>query len=197
MNSIAVLVLAAGNSSRMKDIKQLLKINNKTLLETTLETAKKVVSENVFCVLGANAKKIKKKTSTKNVKFIFNKNFDEGLSSSIICGINHIKKEPKNYNGILILLADQPEVSREYLKKLISLFNTNLNKIVASSYYKSVGVPAIFPKKYFDKLKLLKGDKGAKEFLQNHKTKIIKLERNQPFKDIDTQEDYKLYINSI
>ena len=62
MNSIAILVLAAGKSSRMKGIKQLLKIDNKTLLEHTLEEAKKVNSKNVFCVLGANAEKIKKET---------------------------------------------------------------------------------------------------------------------------------------
>ncbi len=70
MKNIAVLVLAAGKSSRMKSIKQLLKINNKTFLEITLENAKKVNSKNIFCVLGANADKIKKETNIKDIHFI-------------------------------------------------------------------------------------------------------------------------------
>lgn len=59
MKNIAILVLAAGKSSRMKRIKQLEKINNKTLLDITLEKVKEVFFENIFCVVGANADKIK------------------------------------------------------------------------------------------------------------------------------------------
>ena len=52
MKKIAIVILAAGKSSRMNAIKQLVKINNKTLLEITLEKVKRVFSENIFCVLG-------------------------------------------------------------------------------------------------------------------------------------------------
>ena len=197
MNSTAILVLAAGKSSRMKGIKQLLKIDNKTLLEHTLEEAKKVNSKNVFCVLGANAEKIKKETSTKNINYIYNKNFENGLSSSIVSGVNYIEKKHPNINSILILLADQPEVNTIYLNELISVFNENPNKIIASNYNDNAGVPAIFPKIYFDELLLLKGDKGAKEFLQKHISETIQLKKDQPFKDIDTQEEYQSYLKSI
>ena len=136
MNTIAVLVLAAGKSSRMKGIKQLLKVNNKTLLDITLETAKKVVPESVFCILGANADKIKKEILTKAVQFIYNKNFESGLSSSIVAGIQHFKKENLNFDGVLILLADQPEVDFKYLNLLITNFkeNTKENSINNNPY---------------------------------------------------------------
>ena len=197
MSSIAILVLAAGKSSRMKDIKQLLKINNKTLLEITLETAKSITSETVFCVLGANAEKIKKETNIKNVDFIFNKNFENGLSSSIVTGIYHLKKLNANFDGVLILLADQPDVNADYLNELISIYKKNTGKIITSSYNEKAGVPAIFPEIYFNELLLLNGDKGAKVFLQNHKNQTIKLNRKHLFKDIDTQEDYQSYLKSI
>ena len=46
MINIAVLVLAAGKSSRMKSIKELEKINNKTLLDITLDKAKQLLQYN-------------------------------------------------------------------------------------------------------------------------------------------------------
>ncbi|WP_298882031.1 nucleotidyltransferase family protein [uncultured Polaribacter sp.] len=189
MNSIAVLVLAAGKSSRMKDIKQLLKINNKTLLETALENGKKINPNNVFCVLGAHAEKIKKETSTKNITYIFNNNFEKGLSSSIVCGVNYIAKEHSNLTSILILLADQPKIDFQFLNELVSIYQKNTTKIVASSYGDKKGVPAIFPKIYFEKLKLLKGDKGAKEFLNSHNIDVASI-NSLKLIDIDTKEAY-------
>lgn len=197
MDSIAILVLAAGKSSRMKSVKQLLKINNKTLLENTLENAKKINEKSVFCVLGANAEKIKKETSTKNINYIFNENYESGLSSSIVSGIIHLKKENKNFDGVLILLADQPEVDVKYLNHLATIFQENKNYIIASNYNSSTGVPAIFAKKHFNKLLLLKGDKGAKKFIQNNISEVIKVLRKSPFIDIDTQEDYLAYKKLI
>ena len=70
MKNIAVLVLAAGKSSRMKSIKQLEKINQKTLLDITLEKIKNIFSDDIFCVLGANADKVKSEIVTKNINFI-------------------------------------------------------------------------------------------------------------------------------
>ncbi len=134
MNSTAILVLAAGKSSRMKTIKQLLKINNKTLLEIALENAKKINSENVFCVLGANSEKIKEETSTKNINYIFNKNFENGLSSSIICGVDFIQKKQPNVNSILVLLADQPKIDESYLFKIFNIYQKNSTKIIASGW---------------------------------------------------------------
>ncbi len=197
MNTLAILVLAAGKSSRMKSIKQLLKINNKTLLENTLENAKKINEKSVFCVLGANAEKIKKETSTKNINYIFNENYESGLSSSIVSGIIHLKKENKNFDGILILLADQPEVDVKYLNHLVTTFQENKNHIIASNYNSSTGVPAIFAKKHFNQLLLLEGDKGAKKFIQNNISEVIKVLRKSPFIDIDTQEDYLAYKKLI
>ncbi|MCI2230225.1 nucleotidyltransferase family protein [Polaribacter sp. MSW13] len=197
MNSIAILVLAAGKSSRMKEIKQLLKINNKTLLEITLENAQKVTPKNIFCVLGANASKIKANTASKNIKYLLNKNFEDGLSSSLVCGVAYIQKNHPEFNAVLILLADQPDVDDVYLNEIIKISLENPTKIISTSYSKNAGVPAIFPAIYFEKLLTIKGDKGAKDFLQKDQFQVIKIKRKKPFLDIDTQEDYILYKKFI
>lgn len=177
--------------------KQLLKINGKTFIEIAIENAIKTNAKAVFCVLGANAKKIKSQISYQKVEFIFNKNYQKGLSSSIVSGVEYIEKQPLNFDAILIVLVDQPEVNTQYLNKLIARFQKNNTKIIASSYSKKSGVPAIFPKNYFKSLQLLKGDKGAKEFLQKHTSEIIQLKREQAFLDIDLPEEYESYLKSI
>ena len=196
MRNIAVLVLAAGKSSRMKSIKQLEKIDNKTLLDITLEKAKQLFSKAVFCVLGANSEIIKKNITTQDITFINNKNFETGLSSSIVAGLHHFKKEQLNFDGILMLLADQPAIGVSYLRDMLHLFELNNDKIIASKYDTILGVPAIFPKNSFQELENLQGDKGAKAFLNEASNIVISPKEKTNLLDIDTKEQLKLFINS-
>lgn len=197
MKNIAILILAAGKSSRMNSIKQLEKIDGKTLLEITLNKIKSIYSSTIFCVLGANSDKIKSEINTKNIQFIKNDNFENGLSSSIVSGINYFKKKELNFDGVFILLADQPAIEITYLENMLHLFLENKDTIIASNYGLKLGVPVIFPKKYFSKLLLIKGDKGAKEFINNRIEKVLTPKQKTNFLDIDTKEDLQLYKNSI
>ncbi|MDP5092632.1 MAG: nucleotidyltransferase family protein [Polaribacter sp.] len=197
MKNIAVLVLAAGNSSRMQTPKQLLKIGNQSLLEIVLEKALAVSTLPIYCVLGANAATIQQEIATKNVVYIFNENYQEGLSTSIVSGINYLEKNHPNLEGVLILLADQPAIEIAYLKNLVALFSEHKNKIIASNYQKRNGVPAIFPKTFFNELKLLKGDFGAKDFLEKNKNATITDPSDVCLIDLDTKSDYENYKNLI
>ncbi|WP_405608777.1 NTP transferase domain-containing protein [Polaribacter sp. Asnod1-A03] len=197
MKNIAVLILAAGKSSRMDSIKQLEKIGNETLLNIVLKKTKSVFSDTVYCVLGANSKLIKTQIKTKNIQFIENTNFEEGLSSSIVTGIKFLNTKNLNLDGILILLADQPAIEIAYLQDLYTLFNKKSNNIIASKYDDKFGVPAIFPQKYFSDLLLIKGDKGAKEFINQRKNEIIHPKTTTNLIDLDTKEDLNHFKKSI
>lgn len=194
MKNVAVLILAAGKSSRMGFTKQLLKVGTKTLLERAIEAAKKSKATTLFCVLGANLDEIKSAISTENIEFIINKNYEKGLSSSIVAGISFIEKNENNFDSVLITLADQPKVDSAYLNQLIETFNSNSEKVIASKYDHKIGVPAIFPKIFFKKLLLLEGDKGAKNLLNSKLENVLAIVSDKLL-DIDTQEDYKNYIN--
>ena len=196
MENIGILVLAAGKSSRMNGIKQLKKINNKTLLDITLEKLKSRYSDEIYCVLGANAAAIKSEITSKNIQFIENLNYEKGLSSSIVSGITYFKKEALNFDGIFIVLADQPGIEITYLESLIAIFKENTDRIIASNYGNKLGVAAIFPKKYFSELLLIKGDKGAKEFINQRESEVICPLTSTNFFDIDTKEDLELFKNS-
>lgn len=193
---IAVLVLAAGKSSRMKTPKQLVTIGINFLIETVLSKAKSIEANAVYCVLGANAEIILKEISSPDVHFFYNKDFEKGLSKSISFGISEIEKQYQNYDGILVLLGDQPAVEKEYLNNMIALFSKSNSKIIASNYGNKLGVPALFPKNYFKDLKNIYGDIGAKEILNNN-SEVISMPKKTNFLDIDTEKDYQDFKNSI
>lgn len=195
MKNIAVIVLAAGKSSRMKTPKQLVKIGNNFLLEFVLSKAKAINKNHVYCVLGANDAHIRREISSSNVHFVHNAAFNEGLSSSIISGVSEIEMHP-DYKAVLILLGDQPAIDKEYLDAMIALFSEDDSKIIASKYKGKLGVPAIFPKSYFSKLKNISGDFGAKEMLHTNKD-VVALNRPTNFIDIDTEKDLQDFKNSI
>jgi molybdenum cofactor cytidylyltransferase len=189
MQKTAILILAAGSASRMGKIKQLLPYKNTTLLEWAIEQALKSTVKDVFCVFGANKDEIEKQLTTKTIEVIYNPNYKDGLSTSIVEGINLLQKHC--FDNTLIMLADQPHVTSEYLNSIIETSKNNPSNIIASSYQGSVGVPALFPKKYFNDLLNLKGDKGAKNFLLQHNNNVIKVNSSQNLLDIDTPEDYQ------
>lgn len=194
MQNLAILILAAGKSSRMNSVKQLLQVNDTTLLNLAIENAVNSKAKKTYCVLGANSKRIKEYISNKNVYLINNPSFEKGLSTSIVKGLEYITKVDKNIEHVLIMLADQPEVDNLLLNKLIDLSLNYKTKIIATSYQEKVGVPAIFPKNYFTELLKLQGDSGAKKLITKDLTNTKVLNLKTSLIDIDTQEDYLNYL---
>ena len=186
MSKSAILILAAGTSSRMGKPKQLLPYKHTTLLGWAIEQAQASCIDEVVCVLGANAKEIELSSQKYDVISIHNPSYEQGLSSSIISGL----KEIVDRNVVLIMLADQPNISRHYLNKLLEKHTSEPNKIIASNYGNSVGVPAVFPKKYYTELLKLKGDKGAKEILNELRSDVVTINSSEKLQDIDTSHDY-------
>ena len=194
---LVTLILAAGSSSRMGSIKQLLSINGKTLLQHTLDLSTKIKSTRTLCVLGAHAEEIMQKVDGKNVEFIINKNHKLGLSASIISGIEYLQKEKIPFDGLFILLADQPAIKEDYYDEMMRLFDEKRTKIIASNYGNTLGVPAIFPAIFTNDLLQITGDKGAKEFPQKNKRRTLSPQTLVNLFDIDTPKDYKNFIKKL
>ena len=192
--NIAILILAAGSSSRMGVIKQLLPIGDKMLLEISIDNAIQSIISDTYCVLGANAQAIQDSLDHCNIDFITNNDYKTGLSSSIKKGINHLQS--RNYDAILMTLGDQPYVNSSLLDKMIITYNNNPNKIIACSYGDKVGIPVLIPKAYYVEFQNITGDNGAKLFLNNNKDDIFQI-KNENLIDIDTKEDYETFLKSI
>ena len=190
MKEIGVLILAAGESKRMGKSKQLLSWGNNNFLDHTINQASSLNSK-ICVVLGANSKKIANNI-TNSTKIIVNQNWKKGIGSSLSYGTKIFGKDK---DALLILLCDQPLISSEFLDLMLKKYNSNSDKIIATSYNKRAGVPAIFPKKYFADLELLNKDFGASKFMLNEKSNTILIDSMGKNIDIDTQEQYKALIS--
>lgn len=189
MNTIAILILAAGGSSRMKEkIKQLLPWRKTTLLGHAIAEAKKLKVQKVCVVLGANAELIKSTIGSEKITILDYKNWEQGIGTTIAFGVDYLAKENK-YDAILIILADQPLMDANYLELLLSTYNSDSSKIIATKYADTIGVPAIFGKEYFDELVNLSGDSGAKKLLSFKN--VVVLNPKGKVVDIDTWEEYE------
>lgn len=188
---IAILILAAGEASRMGTPKQLLPWKNTTLLGQVIENAKSTKQGNVFVVLGAYAAEIRKQFSVKDVSYVIHKDWKKGLGSSIAAGVQHIVSYNPGYKAVLLLLGDQPFVDAAYLELLISTFRKSDEGIVATGYGQKTGVPAIFDQVYFNRLTSLGGDIGAKHILEERSTEVVSLNANGLTTDVDTMTEYE------
>jgi molybdenum cofactor cytidylyltransferase len=190
INTCAIIILAAGNSSRLGKPKQLLPFNGKNLLQHSIDIAVESGLGPVLVVLGANYEMIQNEIQSQAVTVIVNNDWQEGMSTSIRCGINALSATFPAVDGALFMVCDQPYVSTFLLQEIIETQHKTRQPIVASSYAQTVGIPAFFHRSLFPSLLALKGDAGAKKIMQQNATQVATVFFELGNIDIDTLQDY-------
>lgn len=170
--------------------KQNLVYRGKTLLQRAVETALSSVCRPVTVVLGANADKIHASIENKDVIIVHNEDWQEGMASSIRCGLSALKKSAPDISSVILMLCDQPFVDADLLNAMVEKQLVPV-QIIACAYNDSIGVPVLLNANYFDELLLLKGQEGAKKILLKHKEMVSLVPFVLGSFDIDTEEDYE------
>lgn len=194
ISNIAIIILAAGKSARLGSPKQLLSYKGKNLLRHTVDEALETGCQSVFVVLGANSELLKKELKDKPISIVENAGWQEGMASSIRCGLETITNTILRPDCIIFMVCDQPHVSSSLLLSLVDKKNETKMPIVASSYEDKIGTPALFNKSFFPALMELKGDKGARKLIADNLDKVATVEFPEGITDIDTKEDYESLI---
>ncbi|MDJ0635637.1 MAG: nucleotidyltransferase family protein [Xenococcaceae cyanobacterium MO_188.B29] len=192
---IAAIILAAGASRRMGQPKQLLPYRGQTLLSYVTKCTLASSCSPVIVILGANVEKIEPEIVIFPVKIIKNTQGNEGISSSIRCGIAYIQEQLSNLDGVVFLTGDQPFISAAIIDQLIDAHNLTNKPIIASQYQKTLGIPALFSRSLFSELMELKGDRGAKKIINKYPDLVQKIDFPQGEIDLDTFEDYLQIIS--
>lgn len=190
MSKTAILILAAGESKRMGEPKQLLPYNDSTLLIHTIEQAAPLKYSETFIVIGAHFSDIFKSIRSQKATVIKNNNWEDGMGSSLSKGIEFIKKKDK-YDRVLVTLSDLPLVTTEHYEELMALSDSSGKRIVLTNYDEVAGVPAIFDRSLFNELTILSDDEGAKPVVKKYKKEVLKMNSKTPFFDVDTKEAYQ------
>ncbi|WP_294303084.1 nucleotidyltransferase family protein [uncultured Chryseobacterium sp.] len=191
-NKTAIIILAAGNSSRLGEPKQLLHYQGKTLLRHTADEAL-LITEKVVVVTGEEHPQITEQIT--GLHHIRNENWSGGMASSLKVGLEETLQCFPETEQIIFTVCDQPFITASVFKALIDKKNTSPKGIVASAYADTLGVPVLFSSAYTQKLLNLNGQEGARKLIQQHKDDTDSVLFEKGYWDIDTPEDYKKLIN--
>lgn len=203
--NIALLLMAAGSSSRLGRPKQFVNISstdvsNQSLLCRQVNIMNKVcglTNASAYCVLGYQYEEMSQHLADnfprQQLQLIENRQWSQGLSCSIAKGISALKND---IDAVLIFLVDQWQLSAENLSRLIHQWQQQPEFIYIASNHKSTSPPVIFPRNYFNDLLALTGDKGAKKIIENNINKTHFVEMKTAFSDLDTPEQLE-YLNQF
>jgi molybdenum cofactor cytidylyltransferase len=184
--SLHVLVLAAGASVRLGQPKQLVRVAGRPMLHSVVSQATAIAGHAVTVVLGAHAAELTRLLQHSGVSVIVNRNWEEGMASSIRFGVASL---PPACDAVLMLLCDQVAVTADDLRRLVSAWRGEDGVVAAARYGGTVGVPAIFPRWCFSELSQLRGDNGAKSILERYRDRLAHVAMPNAALDLDTAED--------
>ena len=186
---IAAILLVAGQSKRMGGENKLTKkIQGVPLIKHSVKNILAAPIDELIIVLGYQ-KEIIEKVIDKNekIKFVFNKDFENGMASSIKTGLNNLSEKTEAF---FICLGDMPMVNHDIYNQLIK--SKDNKEIIVPTYKGQQGNPVLFNKSMKEKIMRITGDIGAKKTLELNKDKILNLEINDQSitKGFDTQNDF-------
>jgi len=186
---LSAILLAAGKSQRMGKLKQLMPLGKSTIVGQAIDNLLSSAVDEIIVVLGHRAEEITKTIAPRPVKIAINPDYPQGMSTSIIAGLNLVSSQAQ---AVMLALGDQPFTSSQTINQLIAEFYNHDKGIAIPTYQGKGGHPIIFAIKYKQELLELKGDIGGREIIKRHPQDVLEVavDSESVTADIDTREDY-------
>jgi len=182
----AILILAAGASTRLGHPKQMVNFNDQTLLNHAIREAQASEVGDIFVALGSDAALIDESVEY-SVRMLHISQWNKGMGSTIAESIQKIGI--KSYDGVILSVCDQPYLSRKHFVCLAKSASADVFSIILSDYGQAKGPPSYFSSIYSEELLQLTGDQGAKSIVKKHKDRVGYIDFKKGNIDIDTRED--------
>ncbi|MFL6531325.1 MAG: NTP transferase domain-containing protein [Chthoniobacterales bacterium] len=170
---VAAVILAAGESSRLGEAKQLVRLGSETLLDRAITAARDACSRVVVVIRPPQ-------NDRPDLDIVVNEEWKRGLGSSIRAGVAHVR----DCDAVILMTCDQPLVTATHLRALINA----KSEIAAAEYSGTLGIPAFFAQAHFHKLLARGDDEGAKKIIFANESIVGKVPIPEGAIDIDTPE---------
>lgn len=186
---VFALVLAAGESRRLGQPKQLLDLGGKPLVVHAVEHALAAGVDGVVVVIGSHASEVELALRGYPVYRIFNPHFAQGQGASLAAGVRAM---PSTVDAVLVLLGDEPGVPPEAIGAVIARWRESHAPAVVARYGGQQGHPVLFDRSLFFELASLEGDTGGRDILRALGDLVEGVEvAGEPPSDVDTEEDWE------
>ncbi len=191
---LSAILLAAGESKRMGQLKQGLPLGNSTILEQSIDNLVHSKIDELIVVLGYRAQELREKVAGRLVKTVINPDYEQGMSTSMIAGLHLVDDRAQ---AVMFVLADQPFIDSKIVDKLIDEFSRTSKGIVIPTYRGWRGHPVIFAIRYKEELLRLKGDVGGRQMVKEHPDDVLEIPVDSEGinVDIDTVSDYYAHLD--
>lgn len=187
----ALIILAAGNSSRLGTAKQLLRFNNNSLIGHAIAAASAIKDSLVIVVTGAEHDRLLPELNASDIAVCNNLNWRDGMGSSVAAGVNYALQQLPALQTCILMVCDQPFLSAQLLTQLIETQERTGKGIIGSQYDDTIGTPVLFTAPYFNALRALSGDQGARAILKKYSEDLAVVPFLEGSTDIDTLKAYE------
>ncbi len=197
---ILALLLSAGESTRMGQLKALLPFQGSTLIEYQISSLRKAGVARTMVVLGHEISQLSPLLEgTPGVDWVENPDYRQGKTTSVKAGIDSLRDEATEAAGILVLNVDQPRTS-ECVRRIMEHHLEHQDGrdaprlITIPTYRGKGGHPIIFhPALVPEVMEIEEGGLGLKALVRRHEDRTLRLETDNPevLLDLNTAEDYK------
>ena len=190
-DSVAVL-LAAGESRRMGQLKALLPWQGASLLAHQLSSLKEAGIQRIVVVLGHQAERLQPLLQGREgVISVVNRDYRQGKTTSIKAGLKALG--PKTTATLLILNVDQPR-SPEIVRSLLQQHHSASCLITIPTHQGKGGHPIILDSSLLDELGSIDEEtQGIRAVVQRYKDSTQRVEMPSPevLWDLNTPEEYR------
>jgi molybdenum cofactor cytidylyltransferase len=189
---VGAIILAGGSSARMGRAKQLLPLDDSTVLERTIANVRGAEVNEIVLVLGASAETIRRQlplSLLEGLNVVVNRAYREGMSSSLRAGISALGQGTE---AALIILGDQPFIRSQTMDQVIRTYRRDQAQIVIPTFHGTRGNPVLLDRSVFFEVMALEGDIGSRAIFGSHLEGIAKVEVEDEgiLLDIDDPDDY-------
>jgi molybdenum cofactor cytidylyltransferase len=192
---IAAIVLAAGESTRFGEPKQLLDWRGQPFVRAVATKALEAGLSPVIVITGAYAESVAAAVQGLDVRIAANTVWQTGQASSIKVGIESLSQSGRSrVGGALFLLADQPHITSAVMRALVEKHAEGLYPILAPMVLDRRANPVLFDRSTFSDLLTLEGDVGGRGIFHKHRVEYLPWHDDGLLLDVDTPEQYQRLI---
>jgi CTP:molybdopterin cytidylyltransferase MocA len=185
------VILAGGYSSRMNGFKPLMQLGKKSLLEHSVRFFQRGGVDKIVIVTGHRKEEVKAEAARLGVRSIYNKNYDEGMYSSVCTGV----KQMKGVKAFFILPVDIPLIRPSTLKTLRD--KARLKGVVYPSFEGERGHPPLISSALIPAILKFDGNGGLKALLEKFPGTDVPVWDQGILLDADTHEDFQVLENRL
>ena len=183
-----IIILAAGESSRLGQPKQLVPWRGQPMLRHAARMAIEAQLGPVIVILGAVDQPCREILHGLDLRIAHNPDWASGMGGSVVAGVKAMAAD--DLQNVIVMLCDQPFIDSDVMNKLVAKRDESGCEVVASKFGEAMGPPVLFSKNRFATLLTLTGQQGAKAILRAE-TSLATIDCAEAAQDLDTPDDLR------